>query len=93
MPAFIGTLGMYGVARGGLAANGTTVPVNNPVLFALGNGKLLGVPVPIVVTVALVLAMHWVLSQSRFGQHTYAIGGNRTAAVAGISIRRRSCST
>ena len=54
VPAFIGTLGMYGVARGAgfLAANGTTVPVNNPLLFALGNGKLLGVPVPVVVTVA-----------------------------------------
>jgi predicted ABC-type sugar transport system permease subunit len=93
VPAFIGTLGMYGVARGTgfLAANGTTVPVNNPVLFALGNGKLLGVPIPIVVTVALVLAMHWVLSQSRFGQHTYAIGGNRTAAIrAGINIRRHT---
>jgi predicted ABC-type sugar transport system permease subunit len=93
VPAFIGTLGMYGVARGTgfLAANGTTVPVNNPVLFALGNGKLLGVPIPIVVTVVLVLAMHWVLSQSRFGQHTYAIGGNRTAAIrAGINIRRHT---
>ena len=85
MPAFIGTLGMYGVARGVgfLAANGTTVPVNNPLLFVLGNGKLLGVPVPVVITIVLVLAMHWVLSQTRFGQHTYAIGGNRTAAVRG----------
>ena len=48
VPPFIGTLGMYGVARGAgfLAANGTTVPVNNPWLFAMGNGQLLGVPVP-----------------------------------------------
>ncbi len=56
VPAFIGTLGMYGVARGAgfLAANGTTVPVNNPLLFCLGNGKLLGVPIPVVITVVLV---------------------------------------
>ena len=26
--------------------------------------------------------MHWVLSQTRFGQYTYAIGGNRIAAFA-----------
>ena len=25
--------------------------------------------------------MHWVLSQTRFGQYTYALGGNRIAAV------------
>lgn len=93
VPAFIGTLGMYGVARGAgfLAANGTTVPVNNPLLFALGNGKVLGVPAPVAVTLVVVLALHWVLSQSRFGQHTYAIGGNRTAAVrAGIDVRRHT---
>jgi ribose transport system permease protein len=93
VPAFIGTLGMYGVARGAgfLAANGTTVPVNNELLFVLGNGRLLGIPIPVVVTVVLVLVMHWVLSQTRFGQHTYALGGNRTAAVrAGINIRRHT---
>jgi predicted ABC-type sugar transport system permease subunit len=93
VPAFIGTLGMYGVARGAgfLAANGTTVPVNNPLLFWLGSGKILGLPVPVVITVLLVLTMHWVLSQTRFGQHTYAIGGNRTAAIrAGINIRRHT---
>jgi predicted ABC-type sugar transport system permease subunit len=93
VPAFIGTLGMYGVARGTgfLAANGTTVPVNNELLFVLGNGRLAGIPIPVVVTVVLVLAMHWVLAQTRFGQHTYALGGNRTAAIrAGINIRRHT---
>jgi ribose transport system permease protein len=93
VPPFIGTLGMYGVARGVgfLTANGTTVPVNNPHLFMLGNGKLLGVPVPVVITLVLVLVMHWVLSQSRFGQYTYAVGGNRIAAVrAGIDVRRHT---
>ncbi|MEZ5932667.1 MAG: ribose ABC transporter [Alphaproteobacteria bacterium] len=93
VPAFIGTLGMYGVARGTgfLAANGTTVPVNNPWLFEMGNGRLLGVPVPVVITVIAVLAMHYVLSQTRFGQYTYAIGGNRMAAIrSGINVRRHT---
>jgi ribose transport system permease protein len=67
------------------------VPVNNPYLFAMGNAKLLGVPVPVWLTLAIVLAMHWVLSQSRFGQYTYAVGGNRTATVrAGIDVRRHT---
>ncbi len=93
VPAFIGTLGMYGVARGSgfLAAGGTTVPVNNPWLFEMGNGKLLGVPVPIIITVMAVLILHYVLSQTRFGQYTYAIGGNRMAAIrSGINVRRHT---
>ncbi len=93
VPAFIGTLGMFGVARGAgfLAANGTTVPVNNPWLFEMGNGKLLGVPLPVVITLVALLALHYVLAQTRFGQYTYAIGGNRMAAArAGVNLRRHT---
>ena len=94
VPAFIGTLGMYGVARGVgfLAANGTTVPVNNPWLFADGQRQAPGRPDP-----AGDHGRRWSasctgrLSQTRFGQYTYAIGGNRIAAVApGINVRRHT---
>jgi len=46
-PAFIGTLGMYGVAKGVayLLAGGTTVPVSNAWFAALGNGRFYGVPI------------------------------------------------
>ena len=91
VPPFIGTLGMYGVARGVgfLTADSTTVPVDNSWLFEIGNGRLLGVPVPVIIVVALTLVMHYLLSQTRFGQYTYAIGGNRQAAIrAGIKVRR-----
>ncbi|MGH6913224.1 MAG: ABC transporter permease subunit, partial [Geminicoccales bacterium] len=93
VPAFIGTLGMYGVARGTgfLAADGTTVPVNNTWLFEMGSGKVLGVPIPVIITIVVVLALHYVLSQTRFGQYTYAIGGNRVAALrSGINVRRHT---
>lgn len=93
VPAFIGTLGMYGVAEGAgyLAAGGTTVPVSNPVLFWLGNGTLGGVPSPVVVTLIVLAVLHYVLSQTRYGQYTYAIGGNRQAAIrAGIDVRRHT---
>ena len=91
VPPFIGTLGMFGVARGVafLLATGTTVPVSNPVLAQLGNGRLWGVPWIVIVTALFVLLMHYVLSQTRFGQHNYAIGANAQAARrAGIDIRR-----
>ena len=91
IPPFIGTLGMFGVARGAafLLANGTTVPVSNDWFAALGNGRLLGVPSVVVVTVLFLLLMHYLLSQSRFGQHTYAVGASEQAALrAGIGVGR-----
>jgi ribose transport system permease protein len=93
VPAFIGTLGMYGVARGTgfLAAGGTTVPVNNSWLVEMGSGRVFGIPIPVLITIAVVLALHYVLSQTRFGQYTYAIGGNRVAALrSGINVRRHT---
>ncbi|MFT0174997.1 ABC transporter permease subunit [Paraburkholderia mimosarum] len=87
VPAFIGTLGMYGVARGVgflAAGNGMTVSVNNRGLAWLGSGWT-----PVVLTVVLLVVMHFVLSQTRFGQYTYAIGGNPQSAIrAGINVRR-----
>ena len=90
VPPFIGTLGMFGVARGVafLLAGGTTVPVRNGVFATLGNGKFHGVPYLVIVTAVFVLVMHYVLSQTRFGQHNYAIGANAQAARrAGIDLK------
>jgi predicted ABC-type sugar transport system permease subunit len=93
VPPFIGTLGMYGVARGAafLLAAGTTVPISNPWFAALGNGRVAGVPVVVIVTVLFLLVMHYLLSQTRFGQHTYAVGASEQAAVrAGIGVGRHT---
>jgi ribose transport system permease protein len=90
VPPFIGTLGMFGVARGAafLLAGGTTVPVSNSYFAALGNGRFFGVPYLVMVTGVFVLLMHYLLSQTRFGQHNYAIGANVQAARrAGIDIK------
>lgn len=90
VPPFIGTLGMFGVARGVafLLAGGTTVPVKNATFAALGNGRIYGIPYIIIVTALFVLVMHYLLSQTKFGQHNYAIGANPQAARrAGINIK------
>ena len=44
IPPFIGTLGMYGVARGAayLFAGGMTVAIDNDWYSAIGNGRVLG---------------------------------------------------
>jgi ribose transport system permease protein len=86
VPAFIGTLGMYGVTRGAgflAAGSGMTVPVDHAGLAWIGTGWT-----PVIATGTLLLAMHFLLSQTRFGQHTYAIGGNpQSAARAGIDVK------
>lgn len=90
VPPFIGTLGMFGVARGVafLLAGGTTVPVSNSVFSTLGNGRFYGIPYVVIVAAVFVIIMHYILSQTRFGQHNYAIGANVQAARrAGINIK------
>jgi predicted ABC-type sugar transport system permease subunit len=98
VPPFIGTLGMYGVARGvgfllaSILATGATVATDNPVNSSIGNDFLFGiVPVPVLIAVAVVLLMHYLLSQTKYGQYTYAIGGNRQAATrVGINITKHT---
>ena len=91
VPPFICTLGMYGVARGAayLIANGTTVPVSNTWFTTLGNGRIAGFPIVVLVALAIVLAVHYLLAESLTGQYTYAIGGNAQATLrAGVDVRR-----
>lgn len=91
VPPFIGTLGMYGVARGVayIVAGGTTVPVQNTWLTWIGNGRVLGVPAVVLIAVLVILVFHYILSETFFGQYTYAIGGNRQASLrAGVNVRR-----
>jgi ribose transport system permease protein len=91
IPPFIGTLGMYGVARGAafLIAGGSTIPVTNRPLALVGTGTVAGVPVIVIAAVLFLLALHYGLSHTKFGQYTYALGGSRAAAVrAGIDVRK-----
>jgi len=91
VPPFIGTLGMYGVARGSayLFAGGMTIAIDNDWFSAIGNSRVYGVPVLVILTAVACLIMHYMLSQTRFGQHTYALGASKAAANrAGIDIKK-----
>lgn len=45
-------------------------------------------PHPVTVSIILVIACYWVLSKSKFGLYTYAVGGNSEASLrAGIPVR------
>ena len=66
-----------------------TVPVSNAWYSYIGNGRIFGVPVLVIITAIACLIMHYLLSQTRFGQHTYAMGASKAAASrAGINIKK-----
>ena len=91
VPPFIGTLGMYGVARGSayLFAGGMTIAISNPWYSSVGNDRVLGVPVLVILAAICCIVLHYMLSQTKFGQHTYAMGASQAAASrAGINIKR-----
>jgi ribose transport system permease protein len=57
--------------------------------YYFGEGDVLGVPFSVVVTLALAIIAHLVLTRSRAGWHVLAVGGSRRSAHnVGIPVRR-----
>jgi len=91
VPALITTLGTMYVLRAGsqLWNNGGPLPMRDPWIIWLGSGYIGPVPVPVLVWVLVLIGGYWVLSQSRFGRHVYAVGGSPQAAkLSGIRSTR-----
>jgi rhamnose transport system ATP-binding protein len=92
IPSIIVTLGMMGIVRGTMIVltKGYWV-IGLPESFRwLGTGKLLGVPVPIWVSLTTLLLVWFLLRQTNWGRDLYAIGNNLEAArLAGIPVRKR----
>ncbi|MFJ5173081.1 ABC transporter permease [Streptomyces griseoviridis] len=91
---FIVTLAAMLGARGLLLAltdeGSRTYLVDKESFFAtLGQGTLLGVGVPVWITLALFAAGAVALRRTRFGQYVYAVGGNEDAgALMGAPVAR-----
>jgi len=94
MPTFVITLSTMMVARGMAyrfnSAQPIPIPDNATTFLALGNSRLLGfIPVPVLVMLGVFAFATILLHRTRFGQHIYAIGGNREAAkFTGINVVR-----
>jgi ribose transport system permease protein len=89
---FIMTLGVqsigFGVAlflTGGVPVSGMPAPFSE----TFGFGTLLGVPVPILITVASVAGFYLLMDRTALGNYFQAVGGNTKAAVlSGIDIQQ-----
>ena len=91
IPPFIATLGMMTLLRGCVLVytKGSPIPVKVDSYKFIGKGTVLGVPVPVIILIALFLLAHYILTQTSFGRSIYAFGGNREAArLSGISVKK-----
>ncbi len=91
VPPFIATLGMQSMATGlGLTlTQGSSVAARTPVLRWLGQGIVLGIPVPFWIALIVFGISFVLLYRTRFGAYIFALGGNEEAAsLSGVATRR-----
>ncbi|WEX07270.1 ABC transporter permease [Chelativorans sp. AA-79] len=90
---FIATLAMMIFARGSVylySDGGDVYAEGADAMFRwLGSGHVLGLPVPVVVFIAVWAIFCYVMHHTRWGRHVYAVGANEEAArVYGIPVDR-----
>lgn len=85
----LGTLSAYRGLALLIAPDGKPVSVINGTLREIGTGRIFGVPYTLIILLVAAAACHLLLSGTRFGRNTYAMGGNETAArLAGVPTMR-----
>lgn len=90
---FIATLVTMTVLRGVTLLSSGGKPISNlgasTMLRNIGKGKLLGIPVPVVILIMTFFILWFLLDKTTFGRHIYALGSNAKAAgLAGVKIRK-----
>ena len=97
LPPFIATLGMMMVARGVALtitnANAWPAPdgfgeLGNGTIFGTGP-QFPGISYPVLIMIAVAIIFSFILSKTRIGRYTYAVGSNEEAArLAGIKVHK-----
>ncbi|WP_308992163.1 ribose ABC transporter permease [Mariniflexile litorale] len=91
VPPFVATLAMLTIARGAtmLWTGGFPITGLGDSFDFIGTGWFLGIPMPVWITVIIVVIAVIVTKKTQFGRHIYAIGGNESAArLSGININK-----
>ena len=90
VPPFVVTLGGLTAFRGAalLFSGGGPISGFEPDFTWWGQGRIQGVPVPVIIFFLAALIAHLALRYTAFGKHVYATGGNeRAAALNGVPTR------
>lgn len=92
---FIATLAMMILLRGMtmVFTSGKAIPVSGAHVSAifrkLGAGTVLSIPVPIIIMAIIFVVCYFILTQTQFGRHIYAVGGNEEASLlSGVNITK-----
>ncbi|MGL4491187.1 MAG: ABC transporter permease [Rhizobiaceae bacterium] len=84
IPPFIATLGMMVSARGLSKWWSKGNPISFPTesYAAIGKGMM-----PVIIFIGLAILFHFIMTQTKYGKHCYAIGSNEEAArITGIKV-------
>ena len=90
LPPFISTLGMMSVARGAalLYTDGRPISGFDENFRFLANGEVLNIPMPVIIMIVIYMIAHFILTRTKLGRYTYAIGGNEEATLlSGVNIK------
>ncbi|MBY0121283.1 ABC transporter permease [Bacillus sp. S/N-304-OC-R1] len=72
-----------------LTSGGTAIGELSSAFLWIGQGKLLGLPVPVWIMLLLVLVTYLVLNHTRWGRILYMTGGNAEAAtLSGVNVKK-----
>jgi ribose/xylose/arabinose/galactoside ABC-type transport system permease subunit len=91
IPPFVATLSMLAIARGLtlVYTEGRPIAGLDERFLYLFNGKIFGLPLPIIIMVIIAVIAHIISRYTPFGLHVYSTGGNEeTTRLAGISPDR-----
>ena len=91
LPAILVTFGTQQIIRGTafyIMSDTVIVGLPSTILF-LGTGRVWGVPMPIIIAVALVSIAAFILNKTQIGRKIYVVGANPAAAkFSGIHVNR-----
>ncbi len=91
LEAFIATLATMSIFRGFayIICGGKAVFITNGSYLKFGAGRLLGIPIPVVLFLVLFFVFMVILARTRFGRSVYMVGGNPTASrLTGINSEK-----
>ena len=80
-------VGVRGLAQ--IMISGQLESINDPVVLALGGGRLFGIPAPVIVAALAALVIGFLVKRTTFGKYVVSIGGNPSASfLSGHPVRR-----
>lgn len=91
LPPFVVTLGTMSIVKGIALFITGGIPVTrlSKSFNIIGNDKIIGIPIPVIITIALTLLFGFILSKTKLGTRIFAVGSNLDVAkYSGINTKK-----